>query len=206
MIIVGSVEQHGYLSLATDTIILLKMAEAASKESGVLIAPPVQYGSSPYFLDYPGTLSISLTTLLSLVGDVIKSAHHQGFRKFLLLNGHGGNSVLSTFLYELANDLPGMKANYYSWWTQPVISEIAEKYGLTGNHANWMEAFPETIITDMPTGSKEIPGRSEIGNSQDVRKHYGDGSFGGRYQADQKVMDEIMEACTKEIINLLKFE
>jgi len=203
--VVGATEQHGYLSLATDVKIPMKLAEAASEKSGVLIAPPMNFGSSPYFTSFPGTLSIKVSTLLAVIEDIVKSAYTQGFRKFLVLNGHGGNSAISTSLYELANELPEMQANFYSWWTQKPVEEIAKRHGLEGNHANWMEAFPYTVLGDMPK-KKDDPGKLHIASSMEVRKHYGDGSFGGDYLADEKVMEEIFEACLMEIMDLLEFD
>ena len=50
MIVLGACEQHGYLSLLTDVRIPLTLADAASKQTGVLIAPPINFGISPYFL------------------------------------------------------------------------------------------------------------------------------------------------------------
>ena len=75
MLVIGATEQHGYLSLLTDTEIPLALAEAAAKQSGVLVAPPISFGCSPYFLAYPGTLSLRVTTLLSIVEDIVRSAY-----------------------------------------------------------------------------------------------------------------------------------
>ena len=95
MLVLGACEQHGYLSLSTDVLIPQALADAASKQTGVLIAPSVNFGASPYFLDYPGTLSLRLSTLLDLVEDLVRSSHGHGFRRFLVLNGHGGNDGAS---------------------------------------------------------------------------------------------------------------
>ena len=58
MFVLGACEQHGYLSLLSDVKIPLALADAASQQTGVLVAPPINFGSSPYFLSYPGTLSL----------------------------------------------------------------------------------------------------------------------------------------------------
>jgi len=89
--VLGACEQHGYLSLLTDVKIPLALADAASQQTGILVAPPVNYGISPYFLSYPGTLSLRLSTFIDLVEDLVRSAYRHGFRRFLFLNGHGGN-------------------------------------------------------------------------------------------------------------------
>ena len=91
MFVLGSCEQHGYLSLFSDTRIPQALADAASHQTGVLVAPPVNYGISPYFLNYPGTFSLRLSTFCDLVEDIVRSAYRHGFRRLLFLNGHGGN-------------------------------------------------------------------------------------------------------------------
>src|ERR1041384_6831047 len=57
MLVTGATEQHGYLSLLTDIKIPLALADAASQTTGVLVAPPLNFGVSPYLLSYPRTLS-----------------------------------------------------------------------------------------------------------------------------------------------------
>ncbi|MEI7849194.1 MAG: creatininase family protein, partial [Chloroflexota bacterium] len=63
IIILGATEQHGYLSLLTDVRIPMALADAASQSSGVMIAPTLNFGCSPYFLAYPGTISLRVSTL-----------------------------------------------------------------------------------------------------------------------------------------------
>src|SRR5512146_2713042 len=116
ILVLGACEQHGYLSLLCDVKIPLALADAVSQETGVLVAPPVNFGASAYFVAYPGTLSLRLSTLLDVVEDVIRSAYRQGFRQFLVLNGHGGNAGVRMRLGELANELTGLKFQWYAWW------------------------------------------------------------------------------------------
>jgi creatinine amidohydrolase len=87
ILVLGSCEQHAYLSLLTDVKIPQALADAVSETSGVLVAPAVNFGSSPYFLAYPGTLSLRVNTLLDLVEDIVRSAYGHGFRRLLIING-----------------------------------------------------------------------------------------------------------------------
>jgi creatinine amidohydrolase len=205
MLVVGATEQHGYLNLAADTKIPLAMAEAAGEKSGVLVAPPIPFGCSPYFLAYPGTLSLRVSTLLALVEDVIRSAYGQGFRRFLVLNGHGGNTCVKVFLDELANELSEMQTVWYAWWQSETMEKIAAKHGLPMGHANWEEAFPFTRVADLPKAVKPLVEIKGSANTKHVRELVGDGSFGGPYQADDAIMDEIFKACVEDILELLKF-
>ena len=207
MLVVGACEQHGYLSLLSDVKIPLALADSASKQTGVLVAPPVNFGSSPYFLTYPGTLSFRLSTLMDAVEDIIRSAYGQGFKRIFILNGHGGNSGLKARLTELTNELPELKMQWYAWWMAHSVEEVAIRHELKPSHANWLEAFPFTIVTDLPQGEKTPPRvPSDIIDAQTAREIYGDGSFGGLYRASQATMQEIFDAALQDILQLLKFE
>src|SRR5664279_653096 len=80
ILVLGACEQHGYLSLLSDVKIPLALADAASMQTGVLVAPPVNFGVSPYFLTYPGTLSLRASTLMDVVEDIVRSAFGEGFK------------------------------------------------------------------------------------------------------------------------------
>jgi creatinine amidohydrolase len=206
MLVIGSCEQHGYLSLLTDVRIPAALADAASETSGVLVAPSLNFGSSPYFLGYPGTLSLRVNTLLDVVEDLVRSAYRHGFRRILVLNGHGGNDAARARLYELASELNGLRIGWYAWWTSHSVEEVAVQHGLKPAHANWLEAFPFTQVADLPDGQKAPPRVPGLMGADEARRVYGDGSFGGPYQADPVVMDELFAAALQDVLQLLKFE
>lgn len=206
MLVLGACEQHGYLSLATDVLIPQALADAASKQTSVLIAPSLNFGASPYFLDYPGTLSLRISTLLDLVEDLVKSAHSQGFRRFLVLNGHGGNDGARGRLYELANEVPDLKLSWYGWWQSHSVISIAQKHDLKPGHANWYEAFAFTQVGELPDGEKAPPEVQGLLGAKHSRQAYGDGVFGGHYQADPEIMNEIFAAALGDVLHLLRFE
>ncbi len=207
MMVIGASEQHGYLSLLTDIKIPLALADSASQASGVLVAPPLNFGVSPYFLAFPGTLSLRVSTFISAVEDIVRSAYRHGFKRILILNGHGGNSAARNHLHEVNNDLPDLKLNWYDWWLSHSVEAVAARHNLKPMHANWLEAFPFTIVAEMPEGTKTPPSvPSSIMDAGAARRVYGDGSFGGPYRASEDIMHEIFGAALEDILQLLKFD
>ena len=206
ILVIGATEQHGYLSLATDVKIPMALADSASQQTNVPIAPPLNFGCSPYFLAYPGTLSLRVTTLIAVVEDVVRSAYQTGFRRIVILNGHGGNAPARTQLVEVANQLGGIQLRWYDWWLSHSVEVVAEKHGLKPTHANWLEAFPFTIVSELPTEPKVPPKVPGLMDAHTARQVYGDGSFGGPYVASDAIMHEMYAAVLEDILLLLKFE
>ncbi|NJD57820.1 MAG: hypothetical protein C3F13_04945 [Anaerolineales bacterium] len=206
MLVLGACEQHGYLSLLTDVKIPLALADAANQKTGVLVAPVVNYGISPYFIDYPGSLSIRSSTMLDLVEDIVRCAYHQGFRRLLFLNGHGGNDPVRSRLFEVANTLPELHLAWYSWWQAHSVENVAVSHGLRSFHAAWIEAFPFTRVGELPDGEKIPPRIPGLVNAKVARELYQDGVFGGPYQVDSEIMSEVFAAALDDILQLLKFE
>lgn len=205
ILVLGACEQHGYLSLLTDVKIPLALADSASQRSGVLVAPPVNFGISPYFLSYPGTISLRVTTFLDIVEDMVRSLYAQGFRRFLILNGHGGNDPARGRLAEVANSLPEASFVWYAWWTSHSVEAAAMKHELKSSHASWIEAFPFTRTGDLPEGVKVPPAYQGILSAERMREVFGDGVFGGPYQVQPEIMDEIFAAALGDVLYYMDF-
>ena len=206
MVILGATEQHGYINLMADVKIPLALAEAASKQTKVLVTPPLNFGCSSYFTDFPGTISLRVSTYINAVEDVIRSLHHQGFKRILIVNGHGGNETAKVSLGELANELKDLQLAWYDWWKSPSVNAVADAHGLKTYHASWMEAFPFLRTNGMPEGEKQPFETNRILSSEKVREALGDGVYGGAYKVSDEVMNEVFEAALQDVLNLLKFE
>src|SRR4051812_10543000 len=105
LIPVGAHEQHGpNIAVSTDTISADSLCQAAAAITGprVAVAPAIPWGISWHHLKFPGTISLRPTTLISLLEDIVGSLHAHGITRFLIVNGHGGNTaVLATAAEEI---------------------------------------------------------------------------------------------------------
>lgn len=93
----GSCEQHGpHLEMRTDTVRAYEIARRLAIDfyPSVLLCPAIPLGYSEHHLGFPGTLSLRPSTFAALIEDVLHSLHHHGIKKFLIVNGHGGNNPI----------------------------------------------------------------------------------------------------------------
>src|ERR1700722_11241792 len=90
----GALEQHGpHMPLFTDSILVTAVAEAVEAKLGtsLLLTPTLWLGASTHHLPFAGSLSASFEGYVLAITAVVDSLSGQGFRKFFLINGHGGN-------------------------------------------------------------------------------------------------------------------
>lgn len=98
---VGSFEQHGsHLPLSTDTLIACAIARRVAADYDLFLLPPVSLGCSHEHAGFAGSVSISSATLAAIVTDVASSLRTAGVEKLVVVNGHGGNYVLSNVVQE----------------------------------------------------------------------------------------------------------
>jgi creatinine amidohydrolase len=98
---VGSFEQHGrHLPLATDALIATAIAERIAQDYELLRLPVMPISCSHEHAEFPGTVSISATTLYAVVNDIASSLGRSSVRHLVVVNGHGGNYVLSNVVQE----------------------------------------------------------------------------------------------------------
>lgn len=93
---VGSFEQHGdHLPLITDTVIACLIAKRLAETYELFLLSPVTISCSHEHAGFPGTVSVQASTLSTLIEDIRTSLTYSGVSKLVLVNGHGGNYVLS---------------------------------------------------------------------------------------------------------------
>lgn len=139
----GSTEQHGALApVDCDAAVVSALSLEASRRAGVLCAPTLPCGSSECHMSFPGTISLSDSTLGAVVEDVAGSLIRHGFRAILLLSGHGGNrTAASDAVARLRSRHPAVDLAYMGYWELPGAKELEERLfeGRSGYHATASE-------------------------------------------------------------------
>ncbi len=204
----GCTEQHAYLSLSTDSILAEKVAQEAAEPLGVPVFPALAYGISPYFRTYPGSATLRVGTYLNVVRDILDAVYEQGFRRILVVNGHGGNLAAKTSVQEWVADHTHAGAIFHNWWNAPRTWAKVQEIDPVASHASWMENFPWTRIPGVQLPSERKPavdfGRLEMLVSHQLRSALGDGNFGGLYQRPDTDMQAIWVVAVEETRALLE--
>ncbi len=164
LIPVGSIENHGlHMPLGTDILIPDKIAEILDEKSGILIAPAIHYGATDALSGFAGTVSIGTEGLIMLLRAVCDQLYRYGFRHFLILNGHGGNSAaiqeVGMHLYRKGAYLANL-----NWWQ--MAGEINPEWA--GGHGGGEETAAIMAI-DPALIKKEW-----IGVGENIRNDLGD--------------------------------
>jgi creatinine amidohydrolase len=116
---VGSVEQHGpHLPLDVDIVCPQGIALGAGRQlpEKILVLPPINYGYTGHVMDFPGTINGHYTTFIEHVLDVTKSLAYHGFKKILLLNGHGSNMPNLDLAARRTNLETDAECLVTAWW------------------------------------------------------------------------------------------
>jgi len=203
----GSIEQHAHLSLAVDMILSEKVAVDAAEPLGVPVYPAMPFGITPYFTAFPGTVSLRVETYVRVISDILDSLARAGFKRIVLVNGHGGNQPAASMAAEWMADHPGVKVRFYNWWNAPRTLAKVKEIDPTSSHASWMENLPYTRVPGaVSPDERKAPInylRYGVMDPQQVREHVGDGNFGGWYQrseAEETAMWEVAVQETRAIL------
>src|ERR1700704_4235694 len=108
----GSRKQPSQLRLTVDCTPPERVGADAAEPLGVPVFPVVPYGVTPYFREFPGSISLRVETHLRVVGDILDSMGHSGFRRILIVNGQGGNGAVQQYAQEWAADHPDCRVMF----------------------------------------------------------------------------------------------
>jgi len=205
---IGSTEQHAFLSLSVDSILSEKVSADAAEPLGVPVFPALPYGITPYFTAYPGTISLKVETHARIMHDILDNLKRQGFRRILIVNGHGGNQPAQSAAGEWQSVNEEMTIKFHNWWNAPKTWAKVKEIDPVASHASWMENFPWTRIAgvDQPTQQKPMIDFTKLRlyGPTALRDFLGDGNFGGYYERSDAEMAALWDVAVAETRELLE--
>jgi creatinine amidohydrolase len=203
---IGSTEQHAYLSLETDNILAERVAAEAAEPLGVPVLPVLAYGFTPSFGAYPGSPTLRVATLVAVVQDLLDSLCDQGFRRIMIVNGHGGNAPADAARREWGAAHPHAEVLFHNWWVGPRVWQLVQELDPGASHASWMENLPWTRLAGvgLPAERKEPLTQPLPASPAAMRKAAGDGQYGGYYALPDDGVLRVWAAGVEETRDLLE--
>lgn len=149
----ASIEQHGpHLPVVTDTLlcgtVAVRAAERAVEQSGgktqVLVAPVLPYCNSHHHRPFPGVLSLAAPNYMAAVTDILEGFVLSGFKRVMVLNGHGGNTDSNSvvgldFVNRLGHDVAIATAAYWDIARPAIVDAGIMAGSLIPGHAGQFE-------------------------------------------------------------------
>jgi creatinine amidohydrolase len=204
----GSTEQHAYLSLGTDSILAERVAVEAAEPLGVPVFPVLAYGISPYFRAYPGSVSLRVETYIAVTRDILDSLAAGGFRRILMVNGHGGNAPAQALAQEWMADHPGVRVRFHDWWRAPRTWAKVVEIDPIASHGSWMENFPWTRLEGVTPPAERKPAvdldRVRLSDPLALRALIGDGNYAGYHQRPDVDTNAIWQVAVEETREMLE--
>lgn len=211
----GATEQHGrHLGLGCDYILAEAIAGETGKRTSVMVAPAFPFGMSHHHLAFSGTISLSPTTLISVLEDFFGSLYRHGFRRFLIVNGHGGNlPALNSALANVTLELSDLRAKVFQWWTTQEILDLVDATAgpQRGTHASTHETSflmavrPEAVKVDRIAhrDSPVLPSQDFVGAAEFALK-YPDGVMGldpgkSTVGLGEQILEASVGICVREV-------
>src|SRR5262249_57016426 len=127
---------HAYLSVSGDRFFAGRWAVKTAEPLGVPVFPVLAYGITPYFRAFPGTITLRVGTYMSLVRDILDAMAEQGFKRILIVNGHGGNTPAQGAIGEWMADHSKVRIKFHNWWNAPRVWAQVQTIDPVSPHAS----------------------------------------------------------------------
>ena len=148
----GANESHGpHNPLGTDTLIPSKILELIEERVDVLATPILPFGSSDAHMGFSGTISLSDDLHYQVLNRIVETMYKLGARKFVFLNGHGGNTPN---IKRICIDLnqKGAQGAVFDWWR--LVGDLNPKWA--GGHGGAVETSANLYIDEKLVDRNEM--------------------------------------------------
>lgn len=187
---VGALEQHGpHLPVEIDTLlgetVALRTARLAAEKEPVLVLPMLWTGLSEHHMSFGGTITLDTATFLAMLRCICESIVRHGFRRIVLLNGHGGNeNAMRVAADELSPKLDVPIVQFTYWYAAAkVIAPLLDKqsglqHACEAETSMCMALHPELVANDRIR-------LAEVNSTPDVAEIVGSGIYRWRSLASR---------------------
>lgn len=153
---VASLEQHGnHLPIGTDFINGVERCKLIAQERDILVAPVLMAGQSPYHMGFAGTITLRAETILQVHLEAVESLIRHGFKRFIIMNAHGGNRAISTLLVDQINQTTAGVAVSFGAAIRPFMepesaapSTVLDRHAGTGETSSSLYLMPDLVQLD----------------------------------------------------------
>lgn len=169
---VATIEDHGpHLPVDVDAVLCTEVCECAVERipSEAVLVPPVTHGFSPHHMDFHGTITIAWDTFIRYVKDICCSLAHHGFKRILIVNGHGSNAAPLDIAARLSIvDYGGkMLCASVNYWNLRKVREVGKAYresdyGGTSHAGEFETSFYLALKPNLVDMSRAVDERSVL--------------------------------------------
>lgn len=159
---IGALEQHSsHLPIGTDFINGVELSKLIAQERDIIVAPVLMAGQSPYHMAFAGTITLSAETIFKVHMETVESLIKHGFKRFILMNSHGGNTAITTFLVDQINQKTSAVAVDYAVAVKPYLKvenikelKVLDRHAGTIETSNAMYLMPNLVQLEKATATK----------------------------------------------------
>lgn len=216
---VASIEQHGpHLPVGVDTILCSGVCKAAAERAGdidVVVAPTLWCGMAEHHMAFGGTFTFDIPTYRAVLLSFLKSIERHGFRRVLIVNGHGGNiAALTAFLPDFARETRlHVEATTYFMLAQDAFPPLLEdQKGV--QHACEVETSMMMVLAPGSVreprlaeafGARDgLPGRPTVSRHRSFREMTETGVIGDARRATPEKGRACLDICADALAGLLR--
>ena len=153
---IGALEQHaGHLPIGTDFIAGVERCKLIAQERDILCAPVLMAGQSPYHMGFAGTITLTADTIMKVHLEAADSLIHHGFKRFIIMNAHGGNRAISALIVDQINqNTAGVAVSFGDAvrpFTEPssvTPSTVLDRHGGTSETSRSLYLMPDLVQID----------------------------------------------------------
>ncbi len=191
---IGSIEQHGHLPVDTDALQVEEVAKRAikiaSEKIDILLAPPLYYGYTSITMDldkpldkFPGSITLKPETFIEVITEISTCFVRSGFRRILLLNGHGGNYQALQVAARKIRDQTGAVIAVTNYYTLPSTEEMKEaglEEGTLRHSAEWETSMHLALDEENVDKSKIVKDQKAIDAIKVKTEYFSRDELGGK--------------------------